>query len=420
MHRVFDGEDPDDIVEDLDGAADYLSDKREDEEVEESNIFLPLVAIAVIQHALVTRRRLDIERYGEDGEKLSTTIKGKQVVGMQKVALDPMTHTWFIKMVMKEFFQSWQQEEPMEVESNDSESKSYQGSGGKMVAAFDPNKEETQIWIKCISLYEFACLPWDAWAENEFAEQRRNMIKEAEGLIAGDVRLTLKLVSKDLEEPDSKVKCFSMGSELKKSESKGKKITLFPTGIVGFCGGEECSEKFIGQGSQDEALRVLENAKQEHKCSVVSKGEMEKINMQLLQEKSDRKKLQEEVVRLQAKVDEQFKELDEKVAAVTTENVLLINRLSPLAEMEKAILQGQGMIGVLVADFDADALKKEVLEYAQEMWNRATKLWREHMALLRITKAEVEKQADPNFVVEKAMEPDGEGDIGDLIKELWV
>ncbi|MCO5591690.1 hypothetical protein L7F22_045681 [Adiantum nelumboides] len=64
MHRVFDGEDSDDAVEDLDGAVDYLSDKRKEEEVKESDIFSQLVAVAVIQHALVTRRRLVFDPLG--------------------------------------------------------------------------------------------------------------------------------------------------------------------------------------------------------------------------------------------------------------------------------------------------------------------------------------------------------------------
>ncbi|MCO5572067.1 hypothetical protein L7F22_025818 [Adiantum nelumboides] len=63
---------------------------------------------------------------------------------MQEVALDPKTHTRSMKMAMEELFQSRQQEEPVDVESDDSESESYQGSSDTTVAAFDPNKEETQ------------------------------------------------------------------------------------------------------------------------------------------------------------------------------------------------------------------------------------------------------------------------------------
>ncbi|MCO5608761.1 hypothetical protein L7F22_062977 [Adiantum nelumboides] len=417
-----------------------------------------------------------------------------------------MTHTRSMKMAMEELFQSRQQEEPVEVECDDSESKSYQGSGETAMAVFDPNKEETQVWLKRINLYEFAYLPWDAWSENEVVEHQWNMIKESKGVIIGDVRLIPNLVSKvfkiswnraanqfwylekvcnlqktayisneafaPLQQAQQCVKVdweivlynrmqltskrdrhrtpavgrvapylaaifehvlkvtpaalgmrtpvadtlmeegtVSGRSEFKKSESTSKKITLFSTEIVdGFATknvpksllakeGKSAShgamgiffveeatncltnlEKFLQ--SQDEALRVLENAKQEHKYIVVSKGEMQTISMQLLQEKSNKEMLQEEWVDgLNTALDEQSKELDEKVAAVTTKNVLLINRVSPLAEMEKAILKGQGMTRVLVADSNADALKKEVLEYAQEMWYRATKTWREHMAM---------------------------------------
>ncbi|KAI5070977.1 hypothetical protein GOP47_0013228 [Adiantum capillus-veneris] len=78
---------------------------------------------------------------------------------------------------------------------------SDQGSVEMTVAVFDPNEVETQVWLKRIGLYEFECLPWDAWAENEFVEQQWNMIKESDGVITGDVRLTPRLVSKVLKVP---------------------------------------------------------------------------------------------------------------------------------------------------------------------------------------------------------------------------
>ncbi|MCO5596345.1 hypothetical protein L7F22_050406 [Adiantum nelumboides] len=64
MHQVIDEEDFDDTLEDLDGAVDCLSDMREEEEVEESDIFSRLVAVAVIQHAIVRRRRLVFDPFG--------------------------------------------------------------------------------------------------------------------------------------------------------------------------------------------------------------------------------------------------------------------------------------------------------------------------------------------------------------------
>ncbi|MCO5607773.1 hypothetical protein L7F22_061974 [Adiantum nelumboides] len=249
--------------------------------------------------------------------------------------------------------ESQQQEEPVEVKSDDSKSESYQGSGDTVIAAFYPN-EETRVCLKRISLYEFACLPWHAWAENEFVEQQWNMIKEGKGLIAGDVRLAPKLVSKLTGKRDwhwtpavgrvapylatifeHVLKVTPAASGMKTpaadtlmKEGIGKKITLFFTGIVGSArknvpesllakegssashsamgifSVEEATNYLTNLGkflqSQDEALRVLQNAKQEHKCSVVFDGELQKINMQLLQEKLDKEKLQEEVAKLQA------------------------------------------------------------------------------------------------------------------------
>ncbi|MCO5593306.1 hypothetical protein L7F22_047314 [Adiantum nelumboides] len=87
MHRVIDEEDFDDTVEDLDGAEDYLSDRREEEEVEESDIFPRLVAVAVIQHAIVTRRRLVFDPLG------STRARSRvQPVEFSRMALVEFSH----------------------------------------------------------------------------------------------------------------------------------------------------------------------------------------------------------------------------------------------------------------------------------------------------------------------------------------
>ncbi|MCO5609871.1 hypothetical protein L7F22_064104 [Adiantum nelumboides] len=560
MHRVFDGENFDDTVEDLDGATDYLSDRRKEEEVPKvpkwmvnkaEEISNNRVAVSVLGAAMeffeiaLVEFSLGIEIWSSDNgmavknctakSEVQTEEHWRNGIGKkgQGILVSGCTHFQAIiapsaDVTIERTNFAWR----AQLEVNFAWRARLEGSGDIVVVAFDPKEEETQVWLKRIGLYEFACLPWHAWVENEFAEQQWNMIKEGKGLIAGDVHLTLKLVSKifkipylsvpakgkkvtdsqmkgefgnpigaksyymvrnaggiqaanlfwylekicilqktaymskeafapfyqaeqgvkmdwvtvlnnwmqligerdrrrtlavsrvapylaaifehvlkvtpaasgkktmaadtlmeegivsgskrrklllgsptidvkspfkvswkDLEEPDSKMSFFFMGSELKKSESKGKKITFFLMGIVGSAGknvpksslakeGSKASHGSMGifsveeatnyltdlgkfLQSQDEALRVLENAKQEHKCSVASKREMQNISMQLLQAKSDKEKLQEEVARLQAKVDEQFKEFDEKMAAVTTENVFLINRLSPLAEMEK-------------------------------------------------------------------------------------
>ncbi|MCO5560859.1 hypothetical protein L7F22_014479 [Adiantum nelumboides] len=250
--------------------------------------------------------------------------------------------------------------------------------------------------------------------------------------------------TKDLEEPESKMNFFTMGSKSKKSESKGKKITLFPKGIVrsarkrvlesllakegssashgtmGIFSVEEATNYLVDLSkflqTQDEALRVLENARLEHKCSVVLEGEMQKMSMQLLQEKSDKETLQDETV-----VDEQFKELDEKLATVTTENVLLINRLNPLAEMQKAVLQSQENVRrknetLKIENERLVAEMEEMKKNHKEIEDSLSKLKEElSSGLLKPdqnlaveAESDVEKQADPNFVAEKAVETDAE------------
>ncbi|MCO5563053.1 hypothetical protein L7F22_016689 [Adiantum nelumboides] len=396
------------------------------------------------------------------GEKLSATIKGKQVVGMQEVALDPMTHTQSMKMVMEELFQSRQQEEHVEVESNDSELESYQGSGDTAMAAFDPNEEETKVWLKRIGLYEFTCLPWDAWVENEFTEQQWNMIKEGKGLIAGDVRLTPKWVSKVFKIPYLSVP--AKGRKVIDSQMKGE--FGYPIGAKSYymvwnAGGIRAANLFwylekvcILQKTaymSKEAFVPLYQAERGVKVdwatisynwmqltassmkapatdmlmeegTVSGKGEMEKINMQLLQEKLDREKLQEEVARLQAKgkamtseilsvvedfqqwvdglktaVDEQFKELDEKESVKRENEVLKIENERLIAEMEEMRnnrKEIEDSLSKLKAELHSGFLEPD--------WNLAAEV-----------ELDVEKQADPDFVVEMAMELDVEGDIGE-------
>ncbi|MCO5592481.1 hypothetical protein L7F22_046484 [Adiantum nelumboides] len=349
------------------------------------------------------------------------------------------------------------EEQTVEVESDDSDSKSYQGSGDTSVAAFDPNEEETQVWLKCIGPYEFACLPWHAWVENEFEEQQWNMIKEDKGLIAGDVRLTPKLVSKVLKIPYLSMP--AKGRKVTDSQMKGEFGNLIGAKsyyMVRNAGGIQATILFW---YLEKVCILLKTYMSKEAFAPLCQAEqgVKRISLQLLQENSDKEKLQEEVAKLQVEgkamtskilsvaedfqqwvdglktiVDEQFKELDKNVAVMTTENVLLINRLSPLAEMEKAVLQGQGMTRVLESvKRENEALKIEnerLVAEMEEMRNNRKEI--EDMlsklkaklrsgylepdrSLAMEAEMDVEKQADPDFVVEKAMEPEVEGDIGE-------
>ncbi|MCO5600240.1 hypothetical protein L7F22_054350 [Adiantum nelumboides] len=82
---------------------------------------------------------------------------------------------------------------------------------------------------------------------------------------------------------------------------------------------------------------------------------------------------------LKMSVDEQFTLFGERMAQLISDNNFLMNRLTPLMEMEKAALEGQSVSGVLVAEGELDVLKREVQQYTQELWNGATGVFQQHL-----------------------------------------
>ncbi|MCO5547883.1 hypothetical protein L7F22_001335 [Adiantum nelumboides] len=192
-----------------------------------------------------------------------------------------------------------------------------------------------------------------------------------------DSKSPFKVSWKDLEEPESKMNFFTMGSESKKSESKGKKITLFPKGIVGSAGKSVPKSLLAKEGSSANHGTMGMFPAEEATNYLADLTEMQKISTRLLQEKSDKERLQEEVTRLTAKA----KAMTTEILSVVEDFQQWVDGLKTAVDEQFKELDEKGMTGVLVADSDVDALKKEVLEYAQEMWNRETKLWREHMAV---------------------------------------
>ncbi|MCO5603105.1 hypothetical protein L7F22_057250 [Adiantum nelumboides] len=75
-----------------------------------------------------------------------------------------------------------------------------------------------------------------------------------------------------------------------------------------------------------------------------------------------------------------FHEVDDKIAHLIIDNNFLMNKLTPLVDLEKATLDGQGVTGVLISDADVDISKKEVFDYNKELWHQAVGLFQEHMA----------------------------------------
>ncbi|MCO5590814.1 hypothetical protein L7F22_044789 [Adiantum nelumboides] len=55
----------------------------------------------------------------------------------------------------------------------------------------------------------------------------------------------------------------------------------------------------------------------------------------------------------------QFHEVEDKISHLIADNNFSMNRLTPLIELEKATLDGQGVTGVLISNANVDVLKKE-------------------------------------------------------------
>ena len=82
---------------------------------------------------------------------------------------------------------------------------------------------------------------------------------------------------------------------------------------------------------------------------------------------------------LKLSIDAQFKSFEEQMVQLISDNNFLMNRLTPLINMEKAALEGQSVTGVLVAESELEALKKEVQQHAQQLWSYATEMFELHL-----------------------------------------
>lgn len=58
-----------------------------------------------------------------------------------------------------------------------------------------------------------------------------------------------------------------------------------------------------------------------------------------------------------------------------------MNLVTSLVELEKATLDGQGFIGVLVVEADANLLRQELFDYTKKLWSHVATLFQEHMAI---------------------------------------
>ncbi|MCO5608936.1 hypothetical protein L7F22_063154 [Adiantum nelumboides] len=437
MHRVIDEEDFDDTLEDLVGAIDYLSDKREEEEVEELDIFSRLVAVAVIQHALVIRRRLVFDPLVPEVPKWMVNkakeISNKRVtVSVLGVAVE------FFGIALAEF----------------SHEIGIRSSDNGMVVENRTLKSKVQTeeyWRNGIGEKDPR--------ENEFTKQQWNLIKEGKGLIAGDVRLTSKLVSKVFK--ISYLSVPAKGRIVTDSQMKGEFGNLIGAKsyyMVRNAGGIRAAnlfwylEKLTGKRDRHRTFAVGRVAPYlaaifEHVLKVTpatsgmktpaadtlmeegtksgSKHQKLLLGSPTIDVKSPFKVSWKDFEDLDSKqwvdglktaMDEQFKELDEKVVAVTTENVLLINRLSPLAKMKK--IENERLVAEMQ---EMRKNRKEIKDSLSKLKAEfSSGLLESNRNLAAEMESNVEKQADPDFVVEKVGEPETEGDIGEQLHDQGI
>lgn len=84
---------------------------------------------------------------------------------------------------------------------------------------------------------------------------------------------------------------------------------------------------------------------------------------------------------LKMATEKQFGEVEDRIVQLIADNQFLMNRLTPLLQLEKATLDGQGVTGVLLAEAEADVLQAEGFEYIKELWGQTAAMFEEHLAL---------------------------------------
>ncbi|MCO5548972.1 hypothetical protein L7F22_002436 [Adiantum nelumboides] len=173
---------------------------------------------------------------------------------------------------------------------------------------FDVHDKDTEVWLRRVGLYDYACLPWALWEKNEFAEQQLCHLRENAGYIMEEKDVSPKLVAEVFKE--------AMILTLETQKAGGERID-----------------------SLEREVHHLQSKVEE-----------------VLNEKEA---LQEELTR----------EVEDKIAHLILDNNVLMNRLTPLVDLERAALDGQGVTGVLVVvEVEVEILKEEVVfDYTKEL-----------------------------------------------------
>ncbi|MCO5556383.1 hypothetical protein L7F22_009931 [Adiantum nelumboides] len=151
-----------------------------------------------------------------------------------------------------------------------------------------------------------------------------------------------------------------------------------------------------GQSSGKEAMILtLETQKAEGERIDSLERELGQLQSRVDEVLKEKSILQEELAQLSANMRNQISEM----ARTTQEFQIWADGLTPLVDLERPTLDGQGVTSVLIFDADVDVLNKEVFDYTsllhqadvdvlnkevfdytKELWHQAAGIFQEHMA----------------------------------------
>lgn len=128
-------------------------------------------------------------------DMFSARMKLKQIAGAQELTSESMTHTRSMQVAMEELLNPKPEKVCSIEESDDGDSGGDDVEEVQVVEKFDTKDKETEVWLKRIGLYDYACLPWAIWEKNEFAERQHDHLRKTTGYITDGKEVTPQLIA---------------------------------------------------------------------------------------------------------------------------------------------------------------------------------------------------------------------------------
>ncbi|MCO5566655.1 hypothetical protein L7F22_020333 [Adiantum nelumboides] len=160
-----------------------------------------------------------------------------------------------------------------------------------------------------------------------------------------------------------KAPLFPSMTDLPKIDTKSRVITLFPRKDAV----QSLSDLNWFICNQEAMILTLETQKAKGECIDNLEHEVAQLQSSVDEMAKIAQEFQTWAYGLKKATEKQFHEVEDKISHLIADNNFLMNRLTPLIELEKATLDGQGVTGVLISDVDVDVLKKEVFDYTKEL-----------------------------------------------------